>query len=253
MNKILIAGCLCLLCIGAWAQEVRVTLVGLEAGVDGVIGTVPKHEYIRAETSFFGEAEKNLRSINWKAYAGVIGEIRSLNNKFGFSGGLRFTQINSSLGKDNYSYYSSSASDFFYFMVAQTDNSIEYLKVKEINEASNYIGVPLSVKWIPFGEHLFNIYFKGGLEFNYRVSSKTDVVFVNEEMNQYNDAVTDQLRDTQKLVSIFSTSVGLKIGRNPKVFVSGELGPSVFLNSRTSSIVDVSAGFGGQINLHLTL
>lgn len=251
MYKIFSVCCLYMVSLCGWSQEEsRIRLIGLEAGADAILGEVPEHDYIRAEVSYYGESEKNLQSLAYKFYGGVKTELRSRNNTFGFSGGLRFSRIVTSLGKGS-SYYTTS--DFFYFMVEQTDNSMEYLKVREINEASSYIGIPLAVSWAPFGQHLFTVYFKGGLELNYRVNTKTTVEFVDPAMDQYNDEVVDRLRDSQKFNSILSTYGGIKIGRNPKVAFSLEAGPSVFLTDNTSRIVDVTAGFGVQLNLHLTL
>jgi hypothetical protein len=254
MNRILSVFCLCMLSTYAWSQDStpqdsRIKLIGIEAGID-FLGGAPEHEYIRAETSYYGEAEKNLESLSHKRYTGIKAEIRSRNNKFGLSAGLRYTYIKSSVGKA--SYYSTT-SDFFYFMTRQTDNSIEYLKVEEINESSHYIGIPLKVNWYPFPEHFFTFYFNAGLEFNYRVSTKTNVVFTNSEMNPFSDAVTDRLEQPRNVTSIIGTSVGVKIGQSKKVICTIEAGPSGFLSNRTSSIVDLKGGFGAQLNFKFVL
>lgn len=251
MSKLFSVCCLCLASLCAWSQEeARIKLIGVETGVDGIFGPMTGDKYIRAETAYYDDEEKNIETRTNKYYAGIKAEIRSLNNKFGFSGGLRFTWFQSSLGKTDY--YESS-SEFFYFMVSQTENSIEYLKVKEINESSTFIGVPLSMSWRPFRDKFLTWYFKGSLELNYRLNTSIDAVFVNPAMNQYNDEVTDRLQKSQKFNSMLGAYAGLKVGQYPKVVLSVEMGPSFFLNKNTSSLVDAIGAFSLQANIQYKL
>src|SRR5689334_10880472 len=69
-------------------------------------------------------------------YAGLKLEVRSRNNKFGFIGGLRYTQITSSITNKG-------TPDYFYFLYQQTADNTEYLKIKSISEKSTFIGVPV--------------------------------------------------------------------------------------------------------------
>lgn len=251
MSKIFSVCCLCLISLCAWSQEeARTKLIGAEAGIDGIFGPMQGDKYIRAETAYYSDEEKNVQTLTNKYYGGVKAEIRSRNNKFGFSGGLRLTWLKSSLGKTDY--YESSG-EFFYFMVEQTQSSIEYLKVKEINEASTFIGVPLAVSWSPFREKFLTWYFKGALELNYRLNTSIDAVFVNPSMNQYNDEVIDRLQESQKFNSLLGTYVGTQWGRNSKVVFRVEMGPSFFLNNNTSRLIDAIGAFGVQASLQYKL
>lgn len=251
MKRILTVCLLYLIAISiSRAQEGRAKFIEAEAGVNAIAVQVFDHDYIRAENTFLGEAEKNLRGMAGKFYAGLRAEVRSANNKYGFSAGVRFTQINSSLGKQD---YWTSSSDFFYFDVSQTPNTIEYLRVKEIKETSNYIGIPLALSIYPFGEHFFTVYFKGVLEFNYRLNTKTETTFVDNAMNQSNDAIVNRLGTADNISSIFTANAGVKIGRNPKRAFRIEMGPSVFMNERTSTIVEAQGGFGAQVSVQFTL
>jgi hypothetical protein len=234
----------------SWAQEGRAKFFEVEAGASILGVEVFDHEYIRAENAFMGTEEKNLRGMAGKFYAGIRTEIQTANNKYGFSAGLRFTQVNSSLGKQD---YWTSLSDNFYFDVSQTTNTIEYLRLKEIKETSNFIGIPLGLTIQPFGANFTTIYFKGVLEFNYRLNTKTEVTFVDDAMNQSNDAIVKRLGAADNLSSIFTANVGFRFGKNPKRTYTIEMGPSAFLNERTSTIVETQGGFGAQVSIQFSL
>lgn len=254
MNKFLITLFCCLPITWAHAQEEsRIRFVGLEVGADVLIVEVLRYDNIRSEATWYSNSDKNVRGFGSKFYGGLKAEFRSRNNKFGFSGGLRYTKLLTSMTQGNYYGYSSPTGDFFYFMVAQTDNSIEYLKIKEINESSDYLGIPLAVSYAPFGEHLFTIYFKAGLEFNYRLNTTTTVEFVNPEMKEYNNEVVDQLREPGNLNAVFNTATGVRIKAGQKLTFSLEAGPCAFLTENNSRVVNTQGTFGGQINIQLGL
>lgn len=214
---------------------------------------VLQYDNIRAEASWYSDAEKNIRGSGSKFYGGITAGLSSRNNKFFFSAGLRYTRLNTTLGKGYYGYYTGPTSDFFYFMVAQGDNSIEYFRVEEIHESSDYIGIPLSVNYTPFGEHLFTFYFKAGLEINYRVNTRTTVTFVDPSMKQYNDDVVDQLRDPGRINSVLNTAGGIRFKAGQKLGLSLEAGPSFFLTDNSSGLVNTLGSFGGQLTLHIGL
>ncbi len=249
MKKILTTFCICLVSSVSWAQDERLRLIGLETGIDAIGGAVVECDCIRGETAtYYGDVTKNLKGMMYKMYGGAKVELHSRNNRFGLSAGLRFTRMNSSLGKSN---EWDNPSDFFYFMTNQTETSIEYLKVKEINQTSDYLGIPLSLAWFPFKQKIFTLYFRGGLEFSYRLRTETSVSFVDNAMDSNSDEVIDKLNDPQTMVSIISTSAGVKIGRGSKTAFKIEIGPSFFLNQGTSSLVEATAGFGTQLNIQI--
>jgi len=252
MNRFMITLYCCLLAVWSHAQEEsRIRLVGLEAGADILLVEVLRYDNIRAEATWYSYEDKNVIGFGSKFYGGLKAEFRSRNTKFGFSGGLRYTKLLTSMKKGNDYSYPGGTSDFFYFMVAQTDNSLEYLKIKEINESSDYLGIPLSISYAPFGEHLFTVYFKAGLEFNYRLSTTTTVEFVNPEMKQHNDDVVDQLREPGNLNAVFNTATGVRIKAGQKLMFSLEAGPCAFLTENNSRVVNTQGTFGGLINIQL--
>lgn len=253
MNRILITITCCVLAICAHAQdEPRIKLIGLETGGDVVLVEVADHDNIRAEASYYADGLKNIRGFASRFTVGLKAEMRTKSDRFSLTGGLRFSRLDSKLGKGN-TYYSTNTSDHFYFMVEQTDNSIEYLRVKEINETSNYIGVPFAVNWTPFGERLFTFYFKAGVEVNFRLNTTTTVDFVDPALKAYNDDVTDHFREAGNVSALFNTGGGIRFRAGSKLRLSFEAGPSAFLTNDGSRIVNTLGAVGGQLSIQLAL
>jgi hypothetical protein len=217
-----------------------------------VFCTVENEDFFRGEmNTFSGNVTSNLKTLMYKTYVGVKFERQSTDNRVGFATGLRFTRLSSSIGKDNY--YRSS-SDFFHFMYASTDNSITYYRIKELNQISDYIGVPLEVRYNAFAtRRRWNLYFKIAFEFSVKVTSKSDVIFVDEAMHQEKDLVMRQFGDSDLFTSVLSTAAGFSLGRNSKRQVKIEIGPSLFLTKYSSSIVVASGSVGPQINIQFPL
>lgn len=238
-----------MLCICGWGQDTRKKSVGFELGFDGIYGK-PKDQNIRAEASYYGEAEKNLEGLSYKRHVGIKGTIRSRDNRLGLSTGVRYSHLNSSLGKADY--YSSN-SGFFYFLVRQTNNSIEYLKIKEINQSSHYLGVPIEFTCNVLDRDIVTYYVKCGFEVAFLVSTQTHVSFVNRGMNSLQDAVTNRFEEPRNVTSTMGASAGVKIGRSEKIIFTIEAGPWGYLNNRTSGIMDLKGGVGLQMNLHYVL
>ena len=240
--------CVCLLALIMQAQSERPKFFSLETGVEAIGGNKKKYDFIRAEYYNYGDASYRVNNFSTsltKIYAGARMEVRSKNNKFGLSAGIRFTRLKGTLVKSSYWV----TDEYFYFMSIQNETTIEYLKVKEIIQISDHLGVPIQLSWYPFRERLFTVYFNAGLGFDYRLKTKATAMFVNSSMNQYNDEVEVKLAGTQKLITTISSRAGVKIGKWPRFGIRIELGPSFYINSRSSSLVNARAGFGGQLNI----
>lgn len=243
-----------LFCFITWlssGQDKRLKFVGIETGVDGAVEVETKqHDFIRGEmVTYSGDVTNNLKGSMYKKHVGAKIELMSTNNKFGLSAGLRYTRINSSLGKDN---TWGSTSKYFYLLYSQTATTTEYFKIRGVNQKSDYIGIPIHLRYYPFGEHRFTIYFKLGVEFNYLINTKTDVSFVDYNMEQYSNVVENKFGDPETLTTIINAGGGLRIGRNTKWKMSIEIGPSIFSN-KVSSLVDSFAAFGAQFNFQVPL
>ncbi|MCK4662742.1 MAG: hypothetical protein KAT68_07750 [Bacteroidales bacterium] len=234
-----------------FGQQERYRFIGVESGIDFQDCELPEFEFIRGDISSYG-AGNVANDLMWyfqKWYLGIKIEIRSNNNKFGLFSGLRYTKINTSLGK--FSNWSSNT-DFFYLLYKQEGTTTEYLKIKEINQSSNYLGIPIEIRYLPFKTGLFRLFFKAAAEINYRLNTTSDVVFYNNAMEYYQDDVINKFDEPNNFYSTLYFSVGWKFGKDNKPNINLEASfPSFFLTDNSSGLVKPITGGGFQLNIQI--
>ncbi|MFC1734301.1 hypothetical protein ACFL6I_28695, partial [candidate division KSB1 bacterium] len=186
-----------------------------------------------------------------KWYAGIKIERRAKNNKLGLLTGLRYTRVNSSFGK---SYTWLDNDGYFYLLYKQEGTTTEYLKIKEVNQYSDYLGIPLEIRHFPFNPRFFRFFLKAAAEFNYRLSTTNDVVFNNDKMESFQAGVAEKFGEPDNFFSMLYFALGLKLGNDNKTNVSLEaVFPSFYLSDNTSSLVIPQYGGGFQINIQIPL
>jgi hypothetical protein len=160
--------------------------------------------------------------------------------------------MESSLGKES---YWSNSSDFFYLLFSQEGTKTEYMKVKEIDQVTGYIGIPLELKIYPYiKERKTNIYvyYKIGSDFNFRIHSRTSAVFSNDAMEQYEDAIGDVVEKPWSFYSSVHLGIGFRIGKHEKPGVNIEfLYPAAIWGQDKQGLVNPEGGGGVQVNVRL--
>lgn len=235
-------------------EEKKKQIFYIDTGMDFISAEPPEKEYIRASVNqyFFDYPSTSLRALLYKNYIGVKYETRILKNKLGILSGLRYTRMESSLGKET---YWSDRSDFFYLLFSEDRTKTEYMKVKEINQVAGYIGIPLELKIYPYiKERRTNIYvyYKIGSDFNFRIHSRTGTIFSNEAMEQYEDAVGRIVEKPWSFYSSFHVGIGFRIGKQDKRGANIEfLLPAAIWARNSHGLVNPEAGAGIQVNLRL--
>jgi hypothetical protein len=178
-------GLLLLPSLYASGQE-RARLISVETGIDFIDSqNSEKKDYIRGDTPDFaldGSFSRKIQSETHKIFAGVRIEIRSRNDRFGFLTGLRFTQLNSSITKNG-------SPDYFYFLLQQTGTTTDYLRVRKLDQTSHYLGIPAEIRFFPYEQRTFRLYFSIGCELNYQVKTKTEADFTDPSMEIYQSDV----------------------------------------------------------------
>jgi len=233
------------------AQEARQMFLGIEAGMTMISCEMSDMDYVRAEMPSYpmDYSSNSITSLMYNSFVGIKTEIFLSNDKFGFAGGVRYTRTNASIGKNK---YWANSTNFFYLLHRQDGINTEYLKVKEIRQASDCIGIPLEIRFFPYKPRLFRLYFKLGAEINFRLQTKTDVVFYDNSMEPFQKDVTEIVGQPESFSSSIYGAVGLRIGRNSKPSGSIEICvPAVFLTSETSAMVNPIVGGGFQINVQI--
>lgn len=234
------------------AQEAKQLFLGIEAGMTFMSCEMKNTDYIRAEMpSYPYEYSSNsITSQMFNSFVGLKPEFFLKNDKFGVAAGLRYTRMHAWISKDQ---YSETNANFFYLLFRQDGVNTEYLKVKEINQATDCIGIPLEIRYFAYKPHLIRLYFKLGVEVNFRLRTETDVVFVDNAMEQYQDDVTEIVGQPELVGASLYASAGLRIGKSSsKPTVSVELcAPVINLNYEPNSMVSPIAGGGFQVNIQL--
>ncbi|MBK9356853.1 MAG: hypothetical protein IPN08_05615 [Bacteroidales bacterium] len=136
------------LSLSSGAQTPLQKYLGVEAGIIFISAKMPEIDFIRGDIPAYpgGYSSTYLKSYMNKGYTGIKGEVLSRNNKFGFSAGLRYIQMNSSVGRNT---YWTGNTNYFYLMYRQDGVNTEYLKVKELDQRTSYLGIPLEARFSP--------------------------------------------------------------------------------------------------------
>ncbi|MFC2104477.1 hypothetical protein ACFLS4_03890 [Bacteroidota bacterium] len=224
-----------------------IKFICIEIGIDFLDSDIPNYDFIRGDISYLGSvsATDYLSGYFQKWYFGLKAEVRSKNNKFGLLGGIRYSSTNSSLGKNT---YWESSSDYFFLLLNQEGTTTEFLKIKEVNNSADYIGIPLEIRYFPYKPRAFRLYFKVAAEFNYLLSDKSEVIFENNTMQNYEAEVLDKFDKPDNFYTAVYGAVGWNLNLKNKVYINFEVDvPSIFLADYSSGLIDPIAGGGFQL------
>lgn len=238
----------------AHAQDNPLKSFYFETGMDFMICNPPDDkDYIRGDVNplpVYYESSY-VMALMYKNYVGFKCEKRALNNKLGLLSGVRFTRIESSIGRNN---YWSTGADFLYLLYNQEGTTTEYLKVKDISQVTQYLGIPLELRIYPYEERKVQMYYKIAADINFLLKGKSKVTFHDPEMNSYSDAVGRIIEDPWKVYATVYAAVGMKIGASDKPGINIEACfPSAVICNYNSSFVEPSYGGGFQINIRFPL
>jgi hypothetical protein len=244
--KLILSGFLiCLFTCFIQGQDVRLKFLIVESGFDFISCLEPGKDWIRADINpySYGYAADQIRSLLYNGYFGVKYEYRFLKNKFGVTSGIRYTRMKSSIGKPT---YWTSTSEFYYVRYFSDGTTTEYAKVTDINQKSDYIGIPVELRFYPFDDHPVNLFLKAGASFNFKIASKTEINFFDASMNPYRSDVAKLIESPWSYYSTYGVGVGLKIGRIPKPGINIEANLSGMLIPDKASFVRPDVGGGIQ-------
>lgn len=236
----------CILSFSVRAQEMQSRFIFFEAGIDGIGCDAPDKDYIRAVSSPYSYYNADrIKSAMMLGYFGIKCEYRVFDDLFGIAGGLRYTHMITSIGRNS---YASGSPDFFYVIYNQEGMDTEYAKVREITQNADYLGVPLEIRIYPRKERRINYYFKTGISFNLKISSRSDIVFSNDFMEQYQNEIFRLVEKAGQYYTGFIFGMGLRIGKSekPGFFIEATAPAGVFYPGK-SNFVDPLAGGGFQL------
>lgn len=236
------------------AQDNRLKYFGIESGMNFIESKIADMKYIRGSMPvyFNGFSQDAITSFNYRFFLGAKAEIFSLNDRFGLQTGLRYVRDNSYIGKND---YFSDNTRYFYWLHSEDGLSTEYLRVREINQKVDYIGIPVEIRYFTQKRpRIFQIYFKVGIEISYLLKTNIDVVFENPAMDIYADDITNKLDEPGRLNVITYSGAGIKIGRDQKPSLNVEANlPLLYLNPEQKGITKPIYGGGFQICVQIPI
>ncbi len=238
----------------SFSQNTRLRYVGMESGMKFIESEISDMDLIRGDIPSYtlGFSTSSLTSLSWAWYAGVKSEIFSLNDRFGLQGGIRFSQYNSTVGKDE---YWGSTINYFYWLYRQEGTETEFLKIREIIQKTDYLGIPLEIRFLlPKRPHTLLLYVKLGAEINFRVNTSTNVVFKDPLMEIYEKDISDQVEKPGAVSFAMYSGAGFRIGTDQKPSVSIEACfPYFILTSHSSGLLHPLFGGGFQLNFQVPI
>jgi len=253
-TKFILTGALILLLTGSiYGQDKKLKLLFLESGIDFISCEQPEKDYIRADVDpyYYDFVSDHIRSLLYNEYFGVKFEYRLVKNLLGVSGGMRYNRMVSSIGKTD---YWTESPDFFYVNFWSDGTSTEYAKVLEINQKSDYIGIPVELRIYPYKDYPVNVYFKAGGSFNLLVRSQTNLVFQDETMNPYERNVASIIEKPSSYFASFHLGIGLKIGKLTKPgFILEASIPVGIATPDKATFVTPQGGVGVQFMVRIPL
>lgn len=233
--------------------EKKTMFLYIESGIDFISCEAPDKDYIRADVDPFynGTVAESARSLLYNEYFGIKFEYRVLRNLLGVSGGIRYNRMVSSIGKTS---YWEDTPEFFYVRYWSDGENTEYAKVTEINQKTDYLGIPLELRIYPYKDYPVNVYFKAGASLNMNIGSKTGIVFLDEAMYPYEASVASVVENPPSYFGSFHLGAGVKIGRLAKTgFILEASVPVAVLMPEKASLVTPLTGAGLQFMIRVPL
>lgn len=228
----------------ARAQDSTLFLA-FEAGAHSVGCERVRKDYLRGDNPPSTLFAPKITSELTMRFAGIKVQKITSNEKFGLATGIRFTGMQSRIFKTGFS-------DFFFLLHRQTGTTTEYLKVRELEEVSYYIGIPLELRMYTNKARRTRWFFMAGAEWNLQLGTKVNVYFDDPAMDIYESDVREIAGDSNPWYASFYIGAGLILGKDRPRFTLGLSAPLV-ITKTVSSLNIPTAGMGMQIQYLIPL
>jgi len=236
------------------AQESKlINRIGIEFGVNEFIGKTVVPDRVRA-----GDIIKSGSSFNNTIdvpYIGIKYEQCFFDKRMGFAAGLRFTQFSSAIhGKTAY-FLIIPYNNCFLWQFNENGIYTDYLKIIRITQDNNYLGIPLEFTYVLENKDtFFRPYIKVGAVVNKLVSTKSTIEFLDDQMNQYADAVGNQVEKPNAFNAYFYPALGFKLGKNRYICGNVEIQYTpIFIPKRIHPFISSDYGIGIHFSLQIPL
>jgi hypothetical protein len=166
----------------------------------------------------------------------------SPNEHWSLATGLQYRVISTHI--------SAAETQYFFYRYAQEGLDTRYLRINSITQNISCIGIPLQIRFFPFGGRRARFYAKVSLENNFNVSASGHVRFFQAEMDPYEKQVQQSFEQPLSYNAIMSLAGGVRFHGQGK-FAGGfeVIGPTGFLTPNAIGMVSPTVGMGLQFNV----
>jgi len=192
--------------------------------------------------------DDRFRSTYQSMFAAVSAE-RSLNAKFSLSAGLQYARMSGHLEANAMH----RGPEYFYYRYREDGVVTEFLRVREFQENTHYIGIPVDFRFSPMTSN-FKIIVRTGAQVNYKIAKSGSVEFLDQQMNQYEDEIVDSFTEAEALNLIVVVGAGLSYGKPGKPAYGVEVAaPCVYANDDAAGMFTPTAGAGFSFFIKIPL
>ncbi|MDR0546995.1 MAG: PorT family protein [Dysgonamonadaceae bacterium] len=241
------------------AQEILTTpirmRIGLTGGFTSFQGSTNKPQQVReynSDLNYYAWDSEFSKQQAELSRLGVQIEYFILDNRFGLTAGLHFAQMTTDFAP---------TSSYFYWQMPSNGLITNYIRVRDIVQTKQYIGIPMEIKWLMSKLNRTTMpYLKVGCTVDYCLNTKTSIGFHDAAMEKYTGEITNQLQKTSPFFVSIYPAFGLRFGKeeaasrwNPWLNLELRLGETVLSENMSSFTKNNISGFGGQISLQIPL
>lgn len=235
----------------AQAQELRRFNLGVDVGSTTYCTDFRENQAIRATSSvtlFSPNGSCELETTTNRHYYGIKTEFISSNGYIGLSTGLRYTQIKSTLKREDWLDYSKYK---FYVLYSQNGSTTEYAQVENLDQEVDYLGIPLDLRLYTMKPRFFRLFINLGFDFGIKVADKATIDFANATMNPHEAQVGRALGTPASFLATFNPGLGFKLGSNDGLNVSMQVNlPSYIISTKASTLATSGLGIGAQLSIY---
>lgn len=224
------------------AQD-RKWLFGLEAGGSVFDNDLSNKPYIRNEKQ--NDFRHDLAGKFNLIWGGT--KIETQKGRWSFGSGLNYLQSTSAITTNG-------DAGYYYVLYKTSDNSVEYLRTRELTQSASYLAIPLEVKFFPFSiDNSFKVYFSASAQMGFLLNFKNSVSVNDPNKDMQAVDIYALLEKPSGTISTMSLGGGLQWTRpSGMVCTLGVIVPSSFISSG-SQVVNPNAGAGIYIRVQMPM
>jgi len=175
-------------------------------------------------------------------YIGVKPEF-AIFNKLSVDAGLRFTYTQSDYDNDD--------RRFSYWLVEQNEDKTSLIRVRDIEQKSYWIGIPIDIRFVPCDLDQTSVYIKAGCAMNMRVATHNNVKTYSRDMKHYEKTIEKQIENPNNFALPIWMGVGIQFGRDGAFCIEMTF-PYIVEFAKMSSLCEADhTAFGMQFTYRL--